>query len=258
MPYERRAGDTDSELPPKVEVELTDPVHTLWRRRAAQHTKDWYAGVKLAKFPEDLRAYEHLLWASRADVVIELGTSWGASALWFADRLLALEAHGRIERGRVISVDLHTGPAAEAVAGAGRVHGEMITLIAADVCDPDLPARVQELIPAGSRCLVVEDSAHVYETTMAALRGFAMFVPVNVFFVVEDGCVDIEEMRLTEDWPRGVLPALRDWLQTDEGQAFRVRRDLELYGISCHHGGFLQRGTADRYRRGASTGTPTS
>jgi cephalosporin hydroxylase len=89
--------------------------------------------------------------------------------------------------------------------------------------------------------MVIEDSAHVYETTTAALRGFARFVPAGGFFVVEDGCVDVEEMRLTPDWPRGVHPALNDWLETPAGRRFTVRRDLELYGLSCHPGGFLQR-----------------
>ena len=88
---------------------------------------------------------------------------------------------------------------------------------------------------------MIEDSAHVYETTYASLAGFARFVPPGGFFVVEDGCVDVDEMRLSPDWPRGVLPALHDWLGTPRGQGFRVRRDLELYGISCHPEGFLQR-----------------
>jgi cephalosporin hydroxylase len=82
---------------------------------------------------------------------------------------------------------------------------------------------------------------HTYETTLVALEGLARFVPRNGYFVVEDGCVDIEEMRLEPDWPRGVLPAIESWLETDEGSHFTVRRDLELYGLSCHPGGFLQR-----------------
>ena len=61
------------------------------------------------------------------------------------------------------------------------------------------------------------------------------------FFVVDDGCVDIEELRLKPDWPRGVLRALHEWLATPQGAAFRVRKYLELYGLSCHPSGFLQR-----------------
>jgi hypothetical protein len=66
-------------------------------------------------------------------------------------------------------------------------------------------------------------------------------VPNSGYFVVEDGSVDVEEMRLSESWPRGVLPALEAWLATSEGFEFTVRRDLERYGLSNHPHGFLQR-----------------
>jgi hypothetical protein len=58
--------------------------------------------------------------------------------------------------------------------------------------------------------------------------------------VVEDACVDVERLRIADDWPRGVSPALQAWLD-GEAHGFVVRRDLELYGITCHPGGFLQR-----------------
>jgi cephalosporin hydroxylase len=88
---------------------------------------------------------------------------------------------------------------------------------------------------------VVEDSAHVYATTIAALHGFARFVEPGGWFVVEDGCVDVEELRVSDDWPRGVIPAIDDFLASPDGAGFRRRRDLELYGLTCHRDGYLQR-----------------
>jgi hypothetical protein len=104
---------------------------------------------------------------------------------------------------------------------------------------------------------------------MAALTGFAQFVSPGGFLVVEDGCVDIEAMRmgrvdalkrqglrrrhrgalasilsLRRTWPRGVLPAVADWLATPPGHDFLPRRDLEFYGLTCHPGGLLQRRAA--------------
>src|SRR6185312_14787324 len=97
-----------------------------------------------------------------------------------------------------------------------------ITLIEADVAAPDTPDRVAAAIAPGARCLVIEDTAHTYETTMASLRGFSRFVPDNGFFVVEDGTVDREELRLESRWPRGVLRAVDDWLKTEVGGTFTV------------------------------------
>lgn len=210
---------------------LSETVGSYLRRRLRQHTDDTYMGVPLWKFPEDLRVYEHLLWEMRADAVIELGTGPGGSALWLRDRLQALAAHGRIAGPwHVVTVDV-TEPEIELP--------EEVTFVQGDLTDPELPDRVVALLPQGARPFVIEDSAHVYETTLAALTGFSRFVPLGGFFVVEDGVVDVEELRVNPDWPHGVLPAIRDWLATDPG--FVVRDDLAHYGVTCHPGGFLQR-----------------
>jgi cephalosporin hydroxylase len=206
-----------------------------------QHIQDSYAGIALAKLPEDLRAYEHIMWATAPDAVIEIGTWLGGSALWFRDRLRWLESYGRVERGRVISIDLDQAETHELLAAADPRYEETITLIEGDVTDPTLPDRVEHELPTGARVLVVEDSAHVYETTMAALVGFARFVPKGGFLVVEDGYVDVEERRFAPELPRGVLPAVHDWLATTEGRRFARERDAELYGVSSNPDGFLRR-----------------
>jgi cephalosporin hydroxylase len=241
-------------LPPRVTVDFDqDDLLTYWQARARQHTEDCYAGVRLAKFPEDLRAYEHLIWSSRPDTVIEIGTCWGASALWFRDRLRTLGAYRRIDRpAHVVSIDVDQSRAEPALTDADPSFAAEIELVEADVTDPGLPERIGALLRPGARCLVVEDSAHVPETTRAALEGFARFVPRGGFFVVEDGVVDMEALRIDPDWPRGVLAALGEWLATPSGAEFDVRRDLELYGISCHPRGFLQR----REVGGAGTALP--
>jgi cephalosporin hydroxylase len=230
----------EPQLPPPVHAGLDDTILDYWMARVAQHERDWYMGVRLLKFPEDLRVYEHLLWLSRASVVIEIGARFGGSALWFRDRLRTLRSYGLIDDVKVISIDIEPDLARGGVVAADP-RSDGIEVIGGDVTDPGLPARVAQLVPDGASCLVVEDSAHVYETTRAALEGFSRFVRPGGFFIVEDGCVDVEELRLRPDWPRGVLPALHDWLATGQGQAFTVRDDLELYGISCHPSGFLQR-----------------
>lgn len=229
-------------LPPTVKAPLEESVENYLRSRLRQHTQDSYAGVPLSKFPEDLRVYEHLLWLSRADAVIELGVQYGGSTLWFRDRLNALRRY-RVPapaRTMVVAVDVDLGSAREHLAAIDPGYAADITLIEGSVTDPDIPDRVATALPPNARCLVVEDTAHTYETTLAALRGFSRFVPEDGFFVVEDGCVDDERLRIADDWPRGVRPALQEWLDAAPN-GFVVRSDLEVYGVTCHPGGFLQR-----------------
>lgn len=228
-------------LPPTVTIELQDPVHEYWQRRARQALVDSYAGIHMMKFPEDLRTYEHLLWLDGPNVVIEVGTHLGGSALWFRDRLSALASYRRISAPLVISIDVDQTRSRKSLLDVDPDYERTIVLLEADVRDPDLRSLVSDVLPTSARCMIIEDSAHVYETTFAALAGLSNFVPSGGFFVVEDGCVDIDEMRADVNWPRGVLPAVETWLRSRTGRQFELRRDLELYGISCHPKGFLQR-----------------
>lgn len=229
------------QIPSAVAAAPAGELLAYWRARLVQHTDDWYAGLRMLKFPEDLRIYEHLLWISAPQVVVEIGTRHGGSALWFRDRLRVMEAYGRVASPRVISIDIDISDAEAAIAAADPAWRETITLLEGDVCDAALAEQVAALIPTGARTLVIEDSAHTYQTTMGALENFAPLVTPGGFLVVEDGCVDVEALRVHAEWPRGVLPALHEWLETDAATDFVMRRDLELYGVTCHPEGFLQR-----------------
>jgi cephalosporin hydroxylase len=226
-------------VPAAVGWSIDEPMRAYWADRLRQHTTDSYAGVPMSKFPEDLRTYEHLIWHDRPDTVVELGVHVGGSVLWFRDRLRALRSYGRSGDVRVIGVDRDLRAARERLADTDPRYTDSIHLVEGDLSDPRTVQTVRDLV--AGRCLVIEDSAHEYATTAAALHNYAPLVHVGGFFVVEDGCVDLDDRRIDPDWPRGVLPALADWLVTEPGRAFTVRQDLELYGMTCHPGGFLQR-----------------
>jgi cephalosporin hydroxylase len=233
-------NDVATQRPPPVTFDIHASGLEYWAARLGQHVSDSYAGVPIAKFPEDLRVYEHLLWEAAPTVVIELGTQYGGSTLWFRDRLRTLAEYGRVRDPLVVTVDVDLSLARETFGAAGHDLAGIV-LVEGDILDPALPARIAEHVPAESACLVVEDTAHVYETTSAALRGFAPFVPAGGYFVVEDTCLDIDELRLDEEWPRGTLAALRDWFETPGAASFTIRRERETYGLTCHPYGFLQR-----------------
>jgi cephalosporin hydroxylase len=229
-------------MPDAVTADLAAPAREHWRARAEQHMTDVYAGLALMKFPEDLRVYEHILWSRRVDTVIELGTQSGGSALWFRDRMRTFAGYGRIPgRPHVVTVELEPAHAWRLLAEVDASYADEITLVEGDVRDAEVADRVRAIVRPDASCLVVEDSAHTYDTTIAALRLYSEFVAPGGIFVVEDGCVDVEELRLDPQWPRGVLPAIREWLASPQGSAFEQRRDLELYGITCHPEGFLER-----------------
>jgi cephalosporin hydroxylase len=228
-------------LPIWIDAERHDTVVHYWRQRIRQHLSEWYCGIRISKFPEDLRVFEQLLFAQRPEAVVELGCQFGASSLWFADRLASIARYGGPSSPLVVAVDLDVEPARLALDRVDPEWQDRIVLIAADVTDPALPHRVEEALEGRRNCFVVEDSAHDFVTTAAALEGFSRFVPAGGYLIVEDGIVDDEELRLQEDWPRGVCQAVDEFLASVAGADFQRRRDLERYRITSHLGGYLQR-----------------
>jgi cephalosporin hydroxylase len=237
-------GDVDGSLVSStLEEQLHQPLLDYYHKRLFLHMDEMYAGIRMRKFPEDLRVYEELLWECRIDVVLELGLGHGGSALWFRDRLRTLAMYGRSRHGLVIAVDRDTA--------AGRHHLEIadpafeaeIRLVQSDVRDPAVVSKVERHLPADARVLVIDDSAHRYDTTMATLRFFSPIVPVGGFIVIEDGHRDFPEM-MPPNFPgvaQGVTTAIDEWLATEEGARFVLRRDKERYIVTSSPRGFLQR-----------------
>lgn len=193
-----------------------DSLDTYWRKRLEGHTSDRYRGYGLVKFPEDLRTYQHVIEETTPEVIVELGTASGGSAIWFADQLQVLCGWGS-----VITVDLNVAEAKDP--RISFVVGDLRTVF----------GDVQRLV-AGRRTMVVDDSAHTFEVTLAALRTYAPLVTKGCYFVVEDTIVDTD---------------LSIWVTSGAGKAVDAflaeeprfeRRDRDTYGITMHMGGWLE------------------
>lgn len=207
-------------------------------------------GVPMMKFPEALRLYEHLLWSSEADCVIELGCLHGGSTLWFRDRLETMRKYRKSSKPpRVFAIDKSIDSARSHIAKADPAYEETITLIPGDLQSPQTFSTLENLLPQGTRCLIVEDSAHIFDTTFVALQNFSNLVPKGCFFVVEDGYLDTDLRKqffpAELGWDGvvfgGMIDAIQKWQATDQGKKFKVRSDWELYGLSTTPQGILER-----------------
>lgn len=235
-----------------IERSLEVPLGQYYLQRLRTHLTDAYCGVTLRKFPEDLFVYESILWEKEVNVVVELGAGKGGSALWFRDRLMTFYGYRRwpVSGPLVISLDVDAVKAKSRLRAVDRTFDKTITLLEGDVLDPKWADRIRGMLPNDARPLIVEDTAHLYETTLAALKNFSPLVSVGGIFVVEDTHRDVPEMCLPE-WkvdengtpitlPAGPKQAVTDWL-VSEGKNFKVRRDLERYLVTSHPGGWLER-----------------
>jgi cephalosporin hydroxylase len=220
-------------IPPNIEYSLDAPLRDFWKQRLEVHTNDAYKGRVLAKMPEDLRTYQHIIEDSAPEVIVELGSFDGGSAIWFADQLTTLvQRDWRATTASVISLDIakiRTG-----------IFDRRIQFLQGDVKDPLVWKAITDLV-AGRRVMISEDSQHSFASTEAALNGFADLVSPGCWFVVEDGVVDEQEVKLPR-YRGGVQPAIEAFLATEKGSRFS-RHHLQPYGLTTDFGGWLR---ADR------------
>lgn len=137
-----------------------------------------WRGVQVVKFPADLILYAQTIWTLKPDFIIETGTKYGGSALFFAD-MLDLFVGGN---SRVITVDVESRPLP--------AH-DRITYITGSSSDPVVVEQVKAQMPhVGGRItgnvMVVLDSDHSSRHVKRELRLYGPLVTHRQFMVVED------------------------------------------------------------------------
>lgn len=217
-------------VPPNLPYNLGEPLRDFWRRRLDVHTHDSYRGRVLAKMPEDLRTYQHLIEECQPDVIVEIGTYDGGSALWFADQLGILSPRDwRTSFPSVVTLDIKQMTRS--------LDDPRISFLIGDIKDPASRDAIRSKV-AGKKVMITEDGHHSYDTTLAALMGLADLVPRGSWIVVEDGVVDEVDLKLPR-YRGGVQPAINTFLASKEGERFS-QHHLQPYGFTTDFGGWLK------------------
>jgi cephalosporin hydroxylase len=135
-----------------------------------------YKGVPCFKNPFDLALYTLLLYKEKPRTIIEVGSAMGGSALWFADMLRTYNIDGHI-----YSIDIKPPPSAS---------DPLVTFLtgnALELGNSSLSGMIESL---PHPMIVVEDSAHTFDVTLATLRFFHKFLKAGDYMLVEDGIVN--------------------------------------------------------------------
>ncbi|WP_211371845.1 CmcI family methyltransferase [Marilutibacter maris] len=205
------------------------PVAVLDRIQAGT-MRTCYRGVPFFKSPFDIGLYLQLLGRLAPRTVIEIGTKFGGSVLWFADMLTAQG----VEDPRVVSVDINPQSRVEDPR-IRFLHGDAGRL--GEVLAPEL------LRACPHPWLVVEDSSHFYEHSLAALEFFDAHLLGGDYIVVEDGIVDGLSGEHYRRYRNGPNRAVADFLAT-RGDAYVIDEALcDLYGHNATYNpnGWLRR-----------------
>ena len=195
-----------------------------------------WLGIPVIQYPQDLVAYQELIWSVRPEWIVETGVARGGSVV-FAASMLALLGGA----GRVVGVDIDVRPH-----NRRRIEehpmAERITLIEGSSTDAAVVRQVAELV-SDKRTLVVLDSNHTHEHVLEELRAYAPMVEEGSYLVVCDTSIASLPGNGYPDrpWSAEDNPATAVTAFLAETDRFVVdeERDHQLL-ITSNPGGFLR------------------
>ncbi|TNE34413.1 MAG: cephalosporin hydroxylase [Alphaproteobacteria bacterium] len=168
-------------------------------------------GRPIIQLPQDMVAFQEIVWEVKPDLIIETGIAHGGSLIQSAALLAMLDYCDAVEAGemldpskpkrRVLGIDIdiraHNRVAVEAHPMAGR-----IDMIQGSSIDADIIAEVAEIAGGAKRVLVSLDSNHTHDHVLAELEAYAPLTSRGSYCLVFDTVV--------EDMPEGFYPD-RPW-----------------------------------------------
>ena len=168
-----------------------------------------YKGRKLLLSPFDMANFLQLLEDLRPGCVIEVGSYDGGRALWLADSMAALGL-----APKVITID---------IAPPKGIDQEGVTVLAGDARELGLVLPPEMVAALPRPLLVIEDSAHTRDVSLAVLDFFDPHLGSGDYIVIEDG---LSQTLLESPEPAGVSVAILEFLD-------RRAEDYEIDATIC-------------------------
>ena len=204
------------DMPLKMVLEI------LQRRSLTETT---YFGIKTVKNPLDFWIYREIIFEQKPDIIIEIGSFSGGTALALA------HICDNIGHGNIISLDISHSM----VPGIVMDHPRIL-LIEGDACQSF--NEVKGWISHNHNVLIIEDSAHTFDNTLKMLNTYSPLIRPGGYFIVED---TICHHGLDTGPDPGPYEAVKAFLEINRD--FESDRSRESFLITWNPKGYLRRKT---------------
>lgn len=178
--------------------DLLRAMHLAEYDHMTAHWPVQFLGVRVEKPANDLFTYAEIIHQLMPDVIIDIGTRWGGSALWFACMM------DLMQHGQVISIDIKPH--------IQKRHSR-IKYLEGNAFDPYLYQFVEDEV-GDKTCMVSEDSSHTKENTLKVLELYGGLVTPGQYMVVED--ININGHPVRPDHGPGPYEAVEEFMEGND------------------------------------------
>jgi cephalosporin hydroxylase len=193
------------------------------------------------KFPFDYMIYQMIMHEVQPDLVIEIGTLHGGSALYFADLMAVMGINGKVHTID-IAPELSDGSIREPKTELPEfiINHPMI-----EYFDQGYQGYDVKNVEGFKTILVIDDGSHRYHEVLEALEKFSPLVTPGSYYIVEDS--NAEEVCSPDVWVTldgGPLKAIMEFLGKGGQEHFFIDlHKCDLFGVNSTYNtyGYLRR-----------------
>jgi len=206
---------------------ISDEFHIFYETNRIWEKNSWL-GVPMWKLPFDAFVIQELIYKIQPDFIVETGTGFGGSTVYYAS-LLEL-----IGIGDVITVDINS------VFDKKKVKNEKLRRRIIQLTGDSVSNRVFKIIDGLTRnatTIVILDSDHKKEHVLDELNLYSSIVSPESYLIVED--THVNSHPVPWKWGEGPMEAVNEFLLRRDD--FIIDKSLEKHLMTFNPNGFLRR-----------------
>lgn len=207
---------------------IFDNFHKLYEEQRIWEKQTWL-GVPFWKLPMDALIIQELIFKIKPRYIIETGTGFGGSALFYASIMQLLGY------GQVITIDKIEKKFELSNAAQFLFDNRVIKFIGSSLNQRII--RQIYSVARNQKNMVILDSWHSKEHVLKELELYSNLVPVGSFLIVEDSHVNGHPVQW--EWGEGPYEAIEEFLK--KNNTFVIDKECEKLGITFNPNGFLRR-----------------
>ena len=229
--FEETIRRRDLEISPEQQEQFARIYHSLeiW-----QNT--WYLGHRIWKNPCDLWMMQQIMFEVQPDYIIEAGTMYGGSAIYFAH---IFEGLG-LNDSKILTFDILDSCQD---ARETRLWKKHVEFFLTSSTDPEKVKEISERVK-GKKVLVVLDSDHSTDHVFDELMAWGPVVSPGSYIVVED--TNLDGVPVSKRFiDNGPMKAVDKFLSSPEGAEFETDVLRESMLLTFNPGGWLKKKDPD-------------
>lgn len=213
-------------------MKFIDEYHILYEKARIWENNYWM-GIKCYKLPFDMMIIQELIVKTKPDFILETGTAFGGSAMFYAS-ICELMDHGRVITCDINSmVDFNKVKKYKCSERIEWIFGSSTNTLVFD--------KITKMIEhkQNPKCMVILDSWHTMDHVYKEMIMYKDFVPVDGYMIVEDSHVSENPVPWDYD-DKGPMGAINKFLEKERDR-WTIDWKCEKHLFTFNPSGYLKK-----------------